>query len=124
MEAGPPAAVRRCERGATAVEFALVFPALALLVIGTMFFCGLLFSAASMHYAVEQAARCYSVNSVTCGDAAATQAYAATRYNGMGKPRFTASVSGCGHHVNATATFEVAFVSGWKVPLSATACYP
>ena len=51
-----------CQSGATAVEFALVAPILFALIIGGVSTGLLMYSAAGLHEAVEQAARCYSVN--------------------------------------------------------------
>jgi Flp pilus assembly protein TadG len=119
-----------CERGATALEFALVLPALAMLVVGGLYTGLLIYSAAGLHSAVEQAARCYSVNvnSVNvsqCNSASATQTYAQNSYYGMNTPTFTASTQACGHQVSATLSFVLdAAVASWNVPLTATACFP
>src|SRR5262249_23598747 len=53
----------RCERGATAAEFAVLFPVLVSTLLGIIWASLLAYSAASLHYAVEGAARCYSVES-------------------------------------------------------------
>jgi Flp pilus assembly protein TadG len=114
-----------CDRGNTAVEFALVLPALAALVVGTLYACLVLYSAAGLHSAVEQAARCYSVSSSQCGSAGATQSYAQTQYYGINTPTFTASTPSCGHQVSAAVTIVLtAVVANLSVPLSATACFP
>ena len=115
----------KCQRGSNAVEFALIAPALIMLVVGTMWACLLVFSAASLHYSVEQAARCYSVNSTLCGTPSSAQTYAQSQYRGTNAPTFLASTPACGHQVAATVT--VALNSGiktWNVPLSATSCFP
>ena len=115
----------RCERGSTAVEFAIILPALAMLIIGIISACLLVLSAASLHYAVEQAARCYSVSASQCGSTSDTQTYAQNYYRGMSTPTFIASTPACGHQVSATVTIVLnAAVSAWSVPLSATACFP
>jgi Flp pilus assembly protein TadG len=113
-----------CERGATAVEFAVLFPVLVSTLLGIIWASLLAYSAASLHYAVEGAARCYSVES-RCGSAAEAQSYAQSRYYGANVPTFTASTPSCGHQVSATVNvaFSLALAS-WKVPLSATACFP
>jgi Flp pilus assembly protein TadG len=114
-----------CDRGATAVEFAMVLPPLVMLMMGTMSACLLLFSATSLHYAVEQAARCYSVNATQCGSASAAQTYAKNNYRGLSKPKFTASTPACGHQVTATVSIALSVaIHSWKVPLTATACFP
>jgi Flp pilus assembly protein TadG len=114
-----------CRRGSTAVEFALVFPALAALIVGGLYTSLLMYSAAGLHHAVEQAARCYSVNANLCGSSAAAQTYAQSQYFGIDTPTFTATAVGCGHQVTATLTIAFnAIVTPVKVPLSATACFP
>jgi Flp pilus assembly protein TadG len=115
----------RCDRGSTAVEFALVLPALAMLLVGGLYTGLLMYSVAGLHSAVEQAARCYSVNASQCSSAFAAQTYAQNSYYGVSGPAFTASIAPCGHQVSATLTFELsAAVASWTVPLTATACFP
>jgi Flp pilus assembly protein TadG len=117
--------VRVCERGSAAVEFALVLPALAMLIVGTLFAGLLVFSAAELKNAVEQAARCYSVNVSQCSSVSATQTYAQNNYYGVSSPTFTASNASCGHQVSATLTFVLdAALTKFSVPLTATACFP
>src|SRR5215471_12844003 len=119
------ASFRVCQGGSTAVEFALVLPALAALIVGGLYTALLMYSAAGLHHAVEQAARCYSVNANLCGGAAAAQTYAQTQYYGINNPTFTATNAGCGHQVTANVTIAFnAVVTHMNVPLSATACFP
>ena len=116
---------RVCQSGATIVEFALIAPALMALVVGGLYTALMMYSAAGLHSAVEDAARCYSVNANVCGSSAAAQTYAQSRYFGIDTPTFTATQAGCGHRVNATLTIAFsAVVTEVKVPLSATACFP
>ena len=112
--------------GATAVEFALVLPVFATMLLGIFAVSSLAFAANSLHFAVEEAARRAAVKTTVCGDAAATRAYAATRYVGPRiTPVFTYSQTACGHTVTASATFDLDLVPELaNVPLSATACYP
>jgi Flp pilus assembly protein TadG len=107
------------------VEFAMVFPALATLLVGGIYAGLAVYSATGLRSAAEQAARCYSVNSTSCGTASATQAYAQVRYYGISTPRFTASIQSCGHQVAAAVTIPIiAVMANFSVPLSATACFP
>ena len=125
MSVPPCRTILSCERGNTAVEFALVLPALILLVVGIIGACIVVHSAASLQYAVEQAARCYSVNSSQCPGQATTQTYAQSQYHGLNKPLFTATTPACGYRVGAAVTVALsAGVSSWSIPLSATACFP
>jgi Flp pilus assembly protein TadG len=114
-----------CDAGGVALEFALILPAFAMLMAGCLSVGLLVYSVASLHNAVEQAARCYSVNANQCGSASATQAYALSNYYGVGSPVFAVSTPACGHQVSATLTieFNAALVS-WNVPVPATACFP
>lgn len=115
----------RCKRGSTAVEFALVLPALAALVVGGLYTGLVIYSAAGLHSAVEQAARCYSVDVSQCNSATAAQTYAQNQYYGVNSPTFTASTQSCGHQVAATVTIGFsAILTNFTVPLSATACFP
>jgi Flp pilus assembly protein TadG len=114
-----------CERGTAAVEFALVLPALVMLLVGGLYTGLLMYSVAGLHSAVEQAARCYSVDASQCGSAAAAQAYAQNHYYGVSSPTFIASTAPCGHQVSATLAFVLdAGMTRWSVPLTATACFP
>jgi hypothetical protein len=103
----------------------MVLPGLAALLVGGLYTGLLLYSAAGLHSAVEQAARCYSVNVGQCNSASATQTYAQTQYYGINSPTFTASIAPCGHQVAATVTIAFsAVVKDVSVPLGATACFP
>ena len=83
-------------------------------------------STSSMHFAVQEAARCASVKTTICSDSASTVTYAQARYQGpIISPVFSYNTSGCGHTVNGTATFTlVAIITSVSVPISVTACYP
>jgi Flp pilus assembly protein TadG len=114
-----------CQSGASAVEFALVAPLLFALITGGVFTGLVVYSAAGLYDAVEQAARCYSVNSSQCSTAAQAQTYAKNAYYGINTPTFTASLQSCGHQVAATVTVQLfAIITDLNVPLSATACFP
>ena len=114
-----------CDHGATALEFALVTPAFLALVLGGLSACALLYSTVSLQDAAERGARCFSVDSGTCGSASAAQTYAQGFYHGVGAPTFTASTPACGHQVAATLTLELAAVlANVSVPLTASACFP
>jgi Flp pilus assembly protein TadG len=102
----------RDTRGTSALEFAFVGPVFLLMVIGMLYGCLMLFSMASLHYAVEEGARCASVNTQTA-------------YNGTGSPTFTSTSPACGHAVTGSTNFSFNMgVASWTVPLSATACFP
>ncbi len=103
----------------------MVLPALIMLVVEIVGASLLVLSAASLRYAVEQAARCYSVNSTQCGSATNVQTYAQNQYHGLNAPTFTASTPACGRQVAASVSILLnAGFARWNVPLSATACFP
>ena len=116
----------RDRRGSSAIEFAVVGPVFLMLVIGSMYGCMMLFSMASLHYAVEEGARCASIKATVCTTSDAIIAYTKTAYNGIGVvPTFTSTTPACGHAVTGTTSFAFRMgVASWNVPLSATACYP
>ncbi len=76
MRIARPFSLTSCERGASAVEFALVAPLIFMAMVGTLYGGLLVFSAVGLQNSVEAAARCYSVNSSLCGTSAAAQNYA------------------------------------------------
>ncbi len=102
---------RRAETGSNAVEFALVAPLLIAFLFGIYEFGLAIWTQGILDYAVEQAARCASVNSSTCGTASAIETYAATQTAplGLSSGIFTATAPSCGNQVSASYTF--AFVS-------------
>lgn len=115
----------RCKAGSTAVEFGLLLPAFASLMVGTLYAGLVVYSAAGLHSAVEQAARCYSVNATTCGSSSATVTYAQGQYHGINSPSFTAATASCGYQVSGSVTVGLNDVfANLSVPLTATACFP
>ena len=117
----------RCdERGTTAVEFAIIAPVFIALLIGTMVLCVGLLLVGSLHFAVEDGARCASVKTTICSDAATTVAYTQSRYFGPAvSPTFTYAAAACGNSVSASISYsmDVGFRT-FVVPISATACFP
>lgn len=115
------------QSGATAVEVALVLPSLITLLLGIIGFSFLMYTIGSLHYAVEDAARCAGIQATNCTSTSSTQTYAQSLYTGPSSPApvFTASAQTCGQQVNGTITYvlDVAF-GRWSIPVSATACYP
>jgi Flp pilus assembly protein TadG len=118
----------RCdERGTTALEFALVAPMMITMLIGTVALCVGLYLIGSLHFAVEEAARCASVKTTVCTDAASTQTYAQNHYFGPTSlaPTFTAVAAACGNSVSATITYTMnTGFATYTIPISAAACFP
>ena len=113
-------------RGTAAVEFALVAPVFVGLAVGTFYVCLCLFLTGSLHYAVEQAARCKSVNTTVCQDGPTTVTYAQNNYFGPGgTPNFTYTAAACGNSVTASMNYVLDVgLRRFTVPVSATACFP
>jgi Flp pilus assembly pilin Flp len=115
------------ERGTTAVEFAIVGPIFIFLVIGIAFLCMGLAVAGSMHYAVEEGARCASVRKMVCSDEDTTIAYTKAHYFGPGGvPTFAYDAgAACGHSVTASISYVVDMgLKKVSVPITAAACFP
>jgi Flp pilus assembly protein TadG len=115
-------------RGATAVEFALVMPALCTLVFGVMEFGRLAWTQAALNFAVDEAARCASVTPATCGTSSQIATYAAAEIGPTYVPAsaFTGTTASCGAKV--TASFVYPFIAtglfSATPTLTASACYP
>lgn len=118
--------LRLDQQGTTAVEFAIVAPVFIALLIGTLALCVALFLVGSLHFAVEDAARCASVKTAICSDSATTVAYAQNHYYGPNvSPTFTYAAAACGSSVSASISYsmDVGFKT-FVIPISATACFP
>jgi Flp pilus assembly protein TadG len=118
--------LRLNDEGTTAVEFAIIAPVLIALLIGTITLCIGLFLIGSLHFAVEDGARCASVKTNICSDSATTVAYTQSRYYGPDvSPTFTYAAAACGNSVSASVSYSMNV--GFRtlvVPISATACFP
>lgn len=108
----------RSESGATAVEMALVAPVFFALLLGVIQAGLLIFTKASLHYAVQKGVRCAALTN-TCPSAA-------DYYYGPGTaPVFTPAVLACGQALTATVTYTLNVVVYQKdISLSATSCFP
>jgi Flp pilus assembly protein TadG len=121
-----------CRRGVSAVEMALVLPIFLGLLFGIINFSLVLWTQASLYYAVQAAARCASVNPTTCGspaNPALVTTYAMNQYSGQslgGTNPFAYSSTGCGHTVTASYIYplSIPFYGDYPLSLAATACFP
>ena len=116
----------RSEDGTTAVEFAIIAPVFILLLFGTIGLCFALFLIGSLHYAVEDGARCASVKTTICSDSATTIAYTQSRYLGPNvSPTFTYASAACGNSVSGSISYSMNIgFRTFVIPISATACFP
>jgi len=115
------------ERGTTAIEFAIVGPIFIMLIIGIMYLCMCLAVVGSMHYAVEEGARCASVKTTVCSDQSTTVSYTQSHYFGPSTlPTFTYNAAAaCGHSVSGTISYVLDVgLKQFTVPITASACFP
>jgi Flp pilus assembly protein TadG len=113
------------ERGATAVEFAIVAPIFMALVVGMLFLCLTLFLVGSLHFAVEEGARCASVRTAVCKDATTIVSYTKSRYFGPSSPSFTYAAVACGNSVTGSINYVVQLgLKQVTIPVTAAACFP
>jgi TadE-like protein len=118
------AAVWNSNRGTTAVEFAMVAPVFIGLIVSIVYLCMGLFLVGSMHYAVEEGARCLSVKAC---DPSTVVAYTQNHYYGPAiSPTFPPpKVAPCGNQVSGSANFVANLgLTTVTIPISATACFP
>jgi Flp pilus assembly protein TadG len=116
----------RSDLGATAAEFALILPLLTLVTIGSINLGVMMYTVTSLHYAVEDAARCATVQAPVCTASGKTPVtYAATRYKGIGAATFRLTKPSCGNLMTGTVAyiFQAGLVS-MSVPMTAKACRP
>jgi Flp pilus assembly protein TadG len=109
-----------------AVEFGLLLPVLLMFVFGIAEGGRLLWTVNALHYSVQEAARCASINRTTCGSPANIQSFAAGRSGaGFDSSVFTATVAGCGNRVSASYTMplNIPFMAH-SISLTAQSCYP
>jgi Flp pilus assembly protein TadG len=127
--AGMAAWARRFAReqsGNLAVEFGMLAPALMLFVFGIAEGGRLLWTVNALHYSVQEAARCASINKTTCGSPTQIQNFAAGRSaEGFSSSVFTATVASCGNRVSASYVMplNIPFMAH-SISLSAQSCYP
>src|SRR4029078_1696547 len=114
------------QKGTTAVELAIISPVLIAMLMGKFALCVVLFLVGSLHFAVEDGARCASVKTTICADATTTIAYTQSRYLGPNvSPTFPYASATCGNSVSASVSYSmnVGFRT-FVIPISATACFP
>ncbi len=124
----------RSRAGTTAVEFALLAIPFLLLVTGTMDATRLIWTNFSLQFAVEAAARCAAVNTMTCNSKTGVQSFASAAMTAPGAATFTYTaaatcsngvISVNGTQVSGTMTFTFT-VTGFptSMVLNAQSCRP
>lgn len=122
----PACRFARNEAGNPAVEFGLLAPALMLFIFGVAEGGRLLWTVNALHYSVQEAARCASVNKTTCGSPTQIQSFAAGRSGAtFSSSVFTATVVSCGNQVSASYSMplNIPFMAH-SIALTAQSCYP
>jgi|SRR5579862_4415286 len=117
------AALARCRKGSTAVEFSVLAGPLLLLLLGTIEFGRALWTLNELSYSVDEAARCAAINSTLCPN---IQAFAANQSSiNFSTSVFTVSTTACGHQVSASYPMQlyIPFVN-YSITLTAQSCYP
>jgi len=115
------------QRGTSAVEFAIVGPIFIMVLVGIFYLCMCLAVVGSMHYAVQEGARCASVRTMVCTDQTSTLAYMQSHYFGPTTlPTFTYDAAAvCGHSVSASINYVLDIgLKQFIVPITASACFP
>ena len=121
---------RSRRRGAVAIEYALILPALLLLVIGIIDTGRVLWTYTTLYRATEAAARCAAINTTDCGTVGQVQSYAVAQAFGLkiDAAAFSVATAACGIQVNGRYDFTFAIPAFTKdlgtITLKAAACYP
>jgi Flp pilus assembly protein TadG len=116
----------REQRANAGVEFALIATPLFLLLFGIMEMGRGLWLANALHYSVEEAARCASNNTATCGTASQIQSFASARSGvGFSNSVFTATTPACGNLVTASYPINLSFptLGTYSITLQAQSCF-
>lgn len=122
----------RSRRGAAAVEYGLILPALLLFIIGIIDVSRLLWTYTTLNRAVEAAARCGAINTIDCGTTAQIQSRAVSESWGLtiSTSAFTVSKPACGLQVTASYNFVFAIPALvgasplGTITLGPAGCYP
>ena len=111
------------------LEAALVLPVFLLLVLGVFETGRLFWTQATLQFAVQEAARCASINATTCGSTSAVQNYAVSKASpiSVAASSFSVTSVSCGNKVQVSQVFDFAgsdLFPTSSITLSAQSCYP
>jgi Flp pilus assembly protein TadG len=118
--------------GSAAIEYALILPAVLMVIFGLMDTGRLLWSYTTLSRAVEAAARCAAINTTRCGTASQIQTFATAEAWGMtiAASAFAVTTETCGIKVTGSFPFEFVMpgfnvvVPSGTITLTASSCYP
>jgi Flp pilus assembly protein TadG len=116
----------RSRKGGAAIEFAIVAPAFLLILFGGIEIGRMLWTLNAIHYSVQEAARCASINTTTCATADQIASFAAHRSGAtLDSSISTATIASCGNKVSASYPLHlnIPFVDR-SITLTAQSCYP
>jgi Flp pilus assembly protein TadG len=116
----------RSDAGNLTIELGLLAPVLMLFICGVAEGGHVLWTVNALHYSVEEAARCATINKTTCGSATAIQSFAAGRSGAtFASSVFTFTAASCGNRVSASYTMplNIPFMAH-SITLTAQSCYP
>jgi Flp pilus assembly protein TadG len=119
----------RDERGATALEFAILAPVFFLLIFAVIAFGLLFWTQVGLQHGAEMAARCASINAALCPttNSSAITSYATQQALGLTLPANTYSyaVQSCGNQVTGSYTFVYPDIFNFgPLTVTAQACFP
>ena len=121
--------LRKRSEGGTAVETAFILPVYLLIMFGVIEAGRLLWTQSTLQFAVQEAARCASIDSTTCGSTSAIQSFAASKTPGISVAASSFSVTSvsCGNKVQISWPFSFTAADLFpysSITLSAQSCYP
>jgi Flp pilus assembly protein TadG len=119
----------RDQRGASALEFALIAPAFFLFIFGIIELGLLFWTQVGLQHGAEMAARCASINTKLCltNDPGTITTYATQQAYGLTLPAstFTFSTGACGNQVSASYLFVFVGLPNLRpLTLTAHSCFP
>lgn len=124
--------VRLKRYGSAAIEYALILPAVLMVIFGLMDTGRLLWSFTTLSRAVEAAARCAAINTTQCGTTSQIQSFAVSEAWGLtiAASDFAVTTESCGIKVTGNLPFEFVMpgfnvvVPSGTITLTASSCYP
>jgi Flp pilus assembly protein TadG len=116
----------RNRSGHSAVEFALLAPAMMMFILGIGEVGRVMWLQNALDYSVTETARCVSNSPSTCSSASQAQSFAASESGaGFDSSVFTVTTASCGNKVSASypVVLNIPYVT-WSTTLTSQACYP
>jgi Flp pilus assembly protein TadG len=122
--------IGRERNGGAAVEMALILPILVMMFFGIIELGRLAWAETVLHYAVANAARCRSIDTINCGTDALAQSYAANAayFMSLTSANFTVATCTGGEQVSTNYTFTSTLFTllpaVFTVSVKPVSCYP